>query len=94
MFTERFRSNSASTSTTSFFLRCVVFFGTGSRSVRSCNAPHPTILGIDIEDDRVALHDDAELAEIRKAITRSPAGADARAFIDRSKAQQAKRSEP
>jgi hypothetical protein len=51
-------------------------------------------LGIDIGDDRVALHGDAELAEIRKAITRSPTGAGARAFIDRSKAQQAKRSEP
>ncbi len=51
-------------------------------------------LGIDIEDGRVALRDDAELAPVRDAITRSPAGAGARAFIDRSKAQQAKRSEP
>ena len=51
-------------------------------------------LGIDIENGRVALRDDAELAPIRDAITRSPAGAGARAFIDRSKAQQAKRSEP
>ena len=51
-------------------------------------------LGIEIEDGRVALHDDAELAPVRDAITRSPAGAGARAFVDRSKAQQAKRSEP
>jgi hypothetical protein len=51
-------------------------------------------LGVDIEDGRVALHDDAELASVRDAITRSASDAGARAFIDRSRAQQAKRSEP
>ena len=42
---------------------------------------------------RVTLRDDAELASVRDAITRTPPGPGARALVEGSRAQQAKRSE-